>query len=83
MTRGPWLAVHKQIWCVDGGEIARLSVAGARWWSVAVRTEAGAGTDRTRLKTLIDAVATAGTPHSYGSWLADLCRDPSIRRAAA
>jgi hypothetical protein len=83
VVRGPWLDVDKQIWCIDGGEIAWLSVAGDRWWTVAVRTETGASTDRTRLLARIDALLTAGTAHSYASWLSNLCRDPSIRRAAA
>jgi glutathione S-transferase len=82
LARGPWLDVHKQIWCVDGVEIARLSVAGVRWWTVAVRTGAEASTAHTRLLTWSEALSTAGTAHSYASWLTDRCRDPRIRSAA-
>ena len=83
VARGPWLDVEKQIWCVDGGEIARLSVAGDRWWTVAVRTEASASIEGTRLLAWIGALSTAASAHSYASWFTELCRDPSIRRAAA
>ena len=53
LAGGPWLDVDKQIWCVDGAELARLSVAGERWWTVAMRTEhasdgSTAGVDRRR-----------------------------------
>ena len=82
LTRGPWLDVDKQIWCVDGAEIARLEVAGTRWWTVAVRTAADASAHHPQPLAWIDALAAAGTAHSYASWLHERCRDPSIRRAA-
>jgi len=83
LARGPWLDVDKLIWCLDGAEITRISVAGTRWWTGAVRTETEASTDRTRLLAWIGALATAGTAHSYASWLTERCRDPTFRRGAA
>ena len=83
LARGPWLAVDKQIWCLDGAEIARLSVAGTRWWTGAVRTMTDASTDRTRLLAWIGALETAATAHSYASWLAERCHDPTFHRGAA
>ena len=80
---GPWLDVDKWIWCVGGGEIAQLSVAGARWWTVAVRVEAGDSLDHAPLLAWIDALSTTGKPHSYASLLTELCRHPSAQDAVA
>jgi hypothetical protein len=83
VTGGPWLDVDKRIWSVGGAELTRLSVAGARWWTVALRLEAGVPSDHARVIAWIDAVSTAGTPHSYASLLTELCRHPSTRDAVA
>jgi hypothetical protein len=84
LAGGPWFDVAKQIWCVDDGvEVTRLSVAGDRWWTVAVRTEADVSTDRARLRSLVAALSAAGTAHSYASWLSERWGDPSVRRRAA
>jgi hypothetical protein len=80
VTRGPWLDVDKRIWSIGDAELTRLSVASTRWWTVAVGLEAA---DRTRAQAWLDAVATAGTPHSYASLLTELCRHPNIRDAVA
>jgi hypothetical protein len=80
--QGPWVDVDKQIWCVDGGEIARLRVAGGRWWTVAVRTDAYRTSDGTRLVGRMDPLGKVGTAHSYASWLTELCRKPAVRRSA-
>lgn len=82
-TRGPWLDVDKRIWCIGDAELTRLSVTGTRWWTVAVAGEANAAADRPRVRAWLDAVATAGTPHSYASLLTELCRHPNIRNAVA
>ena len=83
LASGPWFDVAKQIWCVDGFEITRLSVAGDRWWTVAVRTEGDVSTDRARLRSLMAALSTTGTAHSYASWLSERWGDPGTRRSAA
>jgi hypothetical protein len=80
---GPWLDVNKQIWSIDGGEVARLSVAGTRWWTVAALTAAGALPDPTQLLAWTDAASAGGKAHSYASWLTELCRHPSTRDAVA
>ena len=83
LAHGPWLDVDKQIWQVDGAEVARLSVTETQWWTVAVRPVANASTDQPRLLAWIETVATVGMAHSYASWLTELCSDLTIRRAAA
>ena len=74
---GPWIEVHKRLWCVEGGELARLSVAGTSWWTIAALTgPTGTSTAAIRLlDSWIDFLAADAKPHSYASWLTELCHD--------
>jgi hypothetical protein len=83
VPHGPWLDVDKRIWCVGDAELTRLSVAGTRWWTVAVGVEDAEADKRARVRAWLDAVAAAGAPHSYASLLTELCRHPSVRDAVA
>ena len=83
LARGPWLDVDKRIWRIDGFEIARLTVAGTRWWTVAVRAEVDASAGPALPPACIGALSIVGTAHSYASWLTEWCRDQNTSRAAA
>jgi hypothetical protein len=85
VASGPWLGVQKQVWSFAGGEVARLAVGGARWWTLAVVTgHAGSSGDSIRLfDSWVDAVVAGGTPHSYPSWLTGVSGPGDSRDAVA
>jgi hypothetical protein len=63
-----WLDVRKDVWTDGRLELARLEVAGERWWTVALADADHAGASRL-LAPWSEWLEAIATPGSYPSWL--------------
>lgn len=68
---GPWIVVGKQIWTIDGIELARISHEGGPSWSLAFAVNGGQPPRSPLVKRWLGHVGDAGVPASYASWLAE------------
>jgi hypothetical protein len=73
---GPWIVVGKQIWTIDGIELARISHDGRTWWSLAFPFTDGRPPRSSIVQRWLGHVGDTGVPASYASWLAE-CSTPS------
>lgn len=69
---GPWIPVQKQVWSLDGLEVARIIVADGAWWSLAFPIVGGQPTCGPLAARWLGHVRdVGGVPSSYASWLVD------------
>jgi hypothetical protein len=68
---GPWIPVVKQIWSLDGIEVARVAVDDGKWWSLAFPIEGGHPPRSPLVVRWLGHVGEAGVASSYASWLTD------------
>ena len=71
---GPWIVVGKQIWTIDGIELARISHDGGTWWSLAFPFIGGQPPHSRAVERWLGHVGDAGVPASYASWLTNRAR---------
>ena len=68
---GPWIIVGKQIWAIEGIELARISHDGRMWWSLAFPFNGERPPQSPVVKRWLGHVGDIGVPASYASWLAE------------
>ena len=68
---GPWCAVDKQIWTLDGFEVARVSLADRRWWTFAFPLDRHEAPRNPQLAPWLARVAGADAGGSYAAWLTE------------
>lgn len=68
---GPWIQVVKQIWSLDGIEVARVAVGDGEWWSLAFPIDGGHPPRSPLVVRWLGHVGEAGVAGSYASWLTD------------
>jgi hypothetical protein len=68
---GPWIPVEKQIWSLDGLEVARIAFGDGAWWTLAFAISGGRPSCGPLVDRWLGHVRDSGVPSSYASWLVD------------
>jgi hypothetical protein len=66
---GPWIPVRKQVWSLDGLEVARITVDDRASWSLAFAIDGGRPSCGPLVERWLGHVRDVGAPSSYASWL--------------
>jgi hypothetical protein len=68
---GPWIPVRKQVWSLDGLEVARITIDDSAWWTLAFPVDGGRPSCGPLADRWLGHVRDVGVPSSYASWLVD------------